>query len=648
MAVQVADDLGELFDDGLAYVELAHVPDQSGVSLAIGSVLSLREVAEHVMADRLAAHLQNKHLLLVLDNFEHVVAAAALVARLLHAAPRLKVLVTSRTALRLRGEHAVVVSPLALPGVSHAGTEDVADLLRYPAVALFVERSQAAGSRLTLDLQTLLTVVEICRRLDGLPLAIELAAARSNVLPPRALLAHLDIRLPVLTGGARDAPTRQRTMRDAIGWSYALLDPDQQTAFRWLAVCIGGCTLAAAEAVLGDRYRQSDVSPLDVVAALVDQSLLNATEDVDGEPRLRMLEVVREYGLEHLAGDADAGAARERHARHFLELAEAAAPHLMGSSQQSIWLDRLEREHGNLVAALTWAWRGGQVELGLRLVNALGPFWYFRGFFSEGRLWVDRYLATSSRLEHASAARLWLLYGAGKIALEQGDDARVGEVAAEARALASAHDDALGLAQALELLGGLARRRGDPLGARALLEEALVQARRANDGGQIERVLYGLGHAARESGDLSRAEIAFEELLVESRRAGPTHGEARLLASLGQVAGALGDDERAGDRYREALGVFEPIGDPPGVASCLEGLAGIARRRGDLERAVRLYGAAARLRESAASALPVFERGNVDAAAADLTIAIGEEGFAAAWAAGQGLSAERAVAYAIE
>jgi predicted ATPase len=241
-------------------------------------------------------------------------------------------------------------------------------------VALFVERSRAAGSTLAVDLQTLRAVVEICRRLDGLPLAIELAAARSSVLPPRALLAHLETRLPILTSGARDAPARQRTMRDAIGWSYALLDAEQQTAFRWLAACVGGCTLAAAQAVLGDRYRQFDVSLLDVVAALVDQSLMNATEDVDGEPRLRMLEVVREYGLEHLAGDGNAGSARERHARHFLELAEAAAPHLMGSSQQSIWLDRLEREHGNLVAALMWAWHGGQVELGLRLVLPRFPF----------------------------------------------------------------------------------------------------------------------------------------------------------------------------------------------------------------------------------------------------------------------------------
>jgi tetratricopeptide (TPR) repeat protein len=251
-------------------------------------------------------------------------------------------------------------------------------------------------------------------------------------------------------------------------------------------------------------------------------------------------------------------------------------------------------------------------------------------------------------LQQIRAARFWLLYGGGKSALERGDDVRVGEVAAEARALASARDTALGLAQALELLG-------DTSPTEEAIRSAHVRSWNkpscrpgTNNGGPIERVLYGLGHAARESGDLSRAEIAFEELLAESRRAGPTHGEARLLASLGQVAVVLGDHDRAGARYCVALGVFEPIGDPPGVASCLEGLAGIARRRGDLERAVRLYGAAARLRDSAASALPVFERGNVDAATVELTIALGEEGFAAAWAAGQGLPAERAVAYAIE
>jgi len=319
----------------------------------------------------------------------------------------------------------------------------------------------------------------------------------------------------------------------------------------------------------------------------------------------------------------------------------------MGSAQQGPWLGRLEREHGNLLAALRWARDRTDAEAGLRLGGALGPFWYFRGYFTEGREWTDHFLAATAQAEQAAPFRLWLLYGAGKLALEQGDDARVGEVAAEARALAATLGDALGMAQALELQGTLTRRRGDPLGGRALLEEALFWSRRAGDRGQRARVLYGLGHAAREAGDLSRAELAFEELLEDSRRDGPTHGEARVLASLGQVAHARGDDERAIVRYREALGVFAPIGDPPAVAACFEGLAALARRWGDLKRTARLCAAAARLRESAASTLTPAERPAFEEDVAAARAGLGEEVFARAWTAGQALPLVEAVAYAV-
>jgi predicted ATPase/DNA-binding XRE family transcriptional regulator len=647
LALQVAADLAGLFDDGVAYVDLAEVRDSDGVIFAIGQALSVREMSGRTIVDQVCADLRKKHHLLVLDNFEHVVAAAPLVARMLASAARVKILVTSRIRLRLRGEHEFVVAPLAVPEPADRSQVAAVVQVQYPSVALFVERARAAGLPLPLDNEMVGVLADICRQLDGLPLAIELAAARSRVLPPFELRARLGAALPILTHGAPDAPARQRTMRDAIGWSYALLGAAEQSAFLQLSVCVGGCSLATAEGLVQLAVTETTLSPLDAVAALVDHSLVQALEDDSGELRLSMLETVREYGLEQLARRADGWATRERHAQHFAELAVAARPHIMGSAQQSAWLRRLDRERANLTAALYWGLERQAFDLGLRLADAIGPFWYFRGNFSEGRQWMERYLELTAQME-ANPARLWLLYGVGKLADAQGDIARVAEVAVEARMLATALDSALGKAQALELQASVAQRRGDPLKARELLEAALLESRRAADRGQLQRVLYGLGHAARAVGDLSRAELAFEELLPESRADGPTHGEARVLASLGQVAAERGDDDRAAVRYREALYVFVPIGDPAGMASCLQGLARVARRRGDPERSARLYAAAAALCESAGIGVTAVEMERTQEDVARARASLGDAEFGAAWAEGQSLTVERAVAYAIE
>ena len=533
LAMQVVEDLAEDFDDGSCFVELADLRDPDAVPQAIAQALSLREATGRTLVDGVLSAVASKHLLLVLDNFEHLPTAAPFVGKLLAAGPRVKILITSRARLRVRAEHEVIVPPLALPD---AGVERP---LAYPAVELFVQRAAAAGSSVSVTSANAAIVVEICRRLDGLPLAIELAASRTKVLPPQALLQRLELRLPLLTHGATDLPERQRTMRSTIAWSYELLAAPDQAVFRNLSVCVGGCSLEAAQAIAGADLDDAD-ELLEHVAVLVDHSLVNAREDAWGEPRISMLEVIREFGLERLEFEFEKAdemvQARARHAEYYLRYAEAASPHLIGSPHQAEWLSRLEQEHGNMLAALRWAREHAAHQFGLRLASALGPFWYFRGYFSEGRHWLDTFLAATASPGNMDPSRIWLLYGVGKLATEQGDFARVREAADEALTLAQALGNAVGQSQALELQGNVARLQGDALGGRALLEQALLWARRAGDRGQLERVLFGLAHAARDVGDPARAELAFEELLVDPRAGGSPHGTARVLLSLAQLA----------------------------------------------------------------------------------------------------------------
>jgi predicted ATPase len=590
------------------------------------------------MADRLVAHLSSKQLLLVLDNFEHLAAATPLIGRLL-AAPRISMLITSRARLRLRAEREFVVPPLPVP------VPDLAeDVLGYASVALFVDRARAAGSSLNLSADTLLVVAEICRRLDGLPLAIELAASRAKALPPSALLERLNRRLAILADGSVDHPMRQRSMRGALDWTYDLLGPDERAAFATLSVCVGGCSLEAAQAIVGwdsDRL-------LDVVGVLVDHSLACVHEDTRHEPRVIMLETVREYGLERLAERSDEEAlARARHAAFFLHAAEEASPHLVGSPRQSEWLQRLEADRGNLLVALTWAREGAEYQFGVRLVSAIGPFWYFRGYLSEGRYWIDLFLAATASDPDPPVSRLWLLYGACKLALEQGDYPRAREVALQAHVLAQRLDSALGMSQALELQGTIAHVSGDSLGSRLPLEQSVFWARRAAERPQLERSLFWLAQASRAAGDLVRAELAFEELLATSRD-GPEHGTALVLLSLGQLARERQEDAHATVRYCDALDLFAQMRDPAGVAACCEGLAGVARRRGDLHRTVRLAAAASGLRASAASALSPPERQAIDEDVAAARLALGDAAVDKLWAEGATLTYDEVVAYASE
>ncbi len=403
LGLQIAAELSEYFDDGVFFVNLAPTSDPELVVPTIAETLGIREGADQSLFERLKEDLRQKQMLLLLDNFEQVVSAAVQVVDLLIACPRLKVIVTSREVLHVQAEHEFAVPPLPLPDLKHL--PDLAALSHYAAVALFILRAQAVKPDFQMNAANARAIAEICARLDGLPLAIELAAARIKLLPPQALLARLGQRLAVLTSGTRDVPERQQTLRNTIAWSYNQLDAAEQRLFRRLSVFVGGCTLEAIESVcaaLNDGDEAGQV--VDRIASLIDKSLLQQTEPEGDEPRLLMLETIREYGLERLAVNVEMEATQQAHADYYLALAEEAEPHLKGA-EQGQWFARLEQEHDNLRAALQWLLEQGKtgdsIEMVLRLAGALRRFWEVRGHVSEGWTFLERALAVSGAGEGA-------------------------------------------------------------------------------------------------------------------------------------------------------------------------------------------------------------------------------------------------------
>jgi len=493
LALQVASQGTNDYTDGVAFVSLAPLADPERVAPAIAQALGLRETASRPLADSLAEHLWTRETLLVLDNFEHLLAAALLVSTLLAAAPRLKVLATSRAPLRLSGEQEFPVPPLALPDPGQA--VDRATLLHHAASALYVERAAAAKLDFALTDTDAAAVAAICRRLDGLPLAIELAAARVGLLPPRAMLERLDRSLPLLTGGARDLPDRQRTLRATLDWSYDLLDAAEQRLLARLAPFSGGGTLRAIGAICADRGDGGAVAPdalLDTLASLVEKSLvrqLAATGSGDAMPRFTTLATIREYAWERLGAHGEVAALRRRHAAYFLALAEETEPTLWGGPGQRVGLARLADEHDNLRAALAWALESGDAATALRLTGALGWFWFIHGHWSEGRRWTERALAAGADLE--ASLRAPALNHLGGFALQQLDHALALPVLEEALALWQTLGDERWIAFTLFRLGHVARR-----GRRA--------ARRGTVRGQfgaLMRAWRGLGDHPRPAPD---------------------------------------------------------------------------------------------------------------------------------------------------
>jgi non-specific serine/threonine protein kinase len=588
LALQVAADLGPAFPAGVHLVPLAPLGEPALVVPAIGRALGLRSTGTRAVAQRLVAALRDGRRLLVLDNFEHLLPAAPVVADLLAACPQLAVLVTSRARLHLHGEYGFVVRPLPVPDAPARGrAPSLEALARNAAVRLFVERAQAADPDVALTAQTGAPIAEVCRRLDGLPLALELAAARVRVLPPQALLARLEPRLPLLTGGPQDAPARQRTLRATLEWSHDLLAPAEQALFRRLAVFAGGWTLAAAEAVCrAGGPPATDL--LDALAALADRSLVAVEPRPGGGPRFAMLETVREFARDRLLESGETAALRRRHADHFVALAEAAAAGWRGP-EQAAWLARLDEEHENLGAALAWAADAGEATPGLRLAAALGPVWQVQGFTDEDRRRVEALLASpASAGDGAAALRARALSAAGVLALRQGDVAGAEARLAAALELHRAAGDRGAEGATLNHLGVLAYERGDLARAAALHEQALALQRGRDPGGEAD----SLGHlaiVAANRGDLPRAAALYEAGLALHRRLGDPRGSAAALAGLGRLAYDTGDYARAQALYEESLAHRRAVHERRGIAHATGDLASVAAARGDDARAQALF-----------------------------------------------------------
>jgi predicted ATPase/transcriptional regulator with XRE-family HTH domain len=646
LALHVAQDLVDTFADGVRFIDLAAIREPALVVTTIAQALGLREMGGRPLTERLVAQLRDKRMLLVLDNFEQVIMAGPQITDLLTDCPWLTVLVTSRAVLRVSGEHTFPVPPLALPDLVLDHSVD--HVAASEAVRLFLDLAQAASPDFALTASNSPIVAGICRRLDGLPLAIALAAARVSHLPLAALLMRLERRLPLLTGGPRDLPARLQTMRDAIAWSHDLLAPDEQRLFRRLAVFAGGCTLEAAEAVCAgeqgiDRFPPIDspqllpASILDCLTSLVDKSLV--WQDTQGnEPRYRMLETIREYGLERLTASGEAEIVRRRHAAWCLMLAEQSHGAIPGPDQRQ-WLLRTEVEHDNFRSALAWLLEQAVAEEAQRLSATLYRFWYVRGHLSEGRSWAEQALSASPST--SAAVRAEAVLATGWLAWAQGDYAqaiaRVQECLLTFRAL----ERTSGVAEGLYLLGMVAKDRNEYDEATALLTEALGQFQALGDTQWVGFTLNALGVVSYEQGDTEPAAALFTEALVQFRVVGETNGTAYALTNLGKIALAAGDFNQAAAYYRESLTLRQEHGEEMSVAGCLRGLAIVAVHCKQFAVAAGLFGAAEALREQIGLAAPRHHR-QYEHAVQNCRVALGEELFLVLWGEGREMPWEAA------
>ncbi len=734
LSLAVAAHLRDEFEDGAVFVTLAPIRDPDLVATAIAQPLGVKEHANRSLLQSLKDELHDKRILVVVDNFEQVVDAAPLVSELLAAAPDLTVLVTSRVPLHLAGEHEYALPPLALPprpshrsapsstmgkgaqagiaGRSRAlspvwetGSGGERDVTQYDAIRLFHTRAQAVNHAFAVTAANAPIVTEICYRLDGLPLAIELAAARVKLFTPQALLARLDHRLNILTGGARDLPPRQQTLRGAIDWSYHLLGAEAQALFRRLGVFVGGWTLDAAEAIASElkieneelrkdlqerAILNSQFSILNLLAALMDQSLIKQEPEPDDEPRFTMLETIREYALERLAGSGELEERRRRHVEYYLVLAEEAEPHLRGHGQV-LWLDRLEREYDNLRAALRWALDTGVIEMAMQLCGALHDFWDIRCYYSEARDWLDAALSHPEALA-PTRARAEALIAAGRLAKHSATKSAYAE---ESLAISRVLGYKLGIARALRLLGVVAQLHGDYAQAVARDEESLAISRELKDKRHIAWALGGLAHTASLQDDKERWAALNEEGLVLSRELGDNEGIASRLINLGEYARMQGDNmhaaacyeetlrlawelrdrgtaviallnlgfvalhhgdlARATAHFTESLILSQEIKEKYGIADCLGGLAGAAGAQGQAERAARLSGAmetaylvyGQETGDTVRAKMDPIDHAEYERAVAPARTQLGEEAWAAAYAEGRAMMLEQAIAEAL-
>lgn len=670
LARQVAHHLLDAFTDGVFFIELAAVTNAELVASTILQPLGAQQSGGVTPLETLKNHLREKQMLLVLDNFEQVLAASNLVADLLATSTNLKILVTSRALLRLNIEREFKVTPLALPQSGERREAD--ELMNYGAIALFMERARAAKPAFALSEENAPLVLEICRKLDGLPLAIELAAARIKLLSMRAILSRLGSSLNLLTGGERDLPARQQTMRGAISWSYDLLEREERTLLNRLSVFAGGYTIEAAEAICGklnesitgaspgrqqnlaaapDSEIENDhsgaqalaMSVLDGVASLLDKSLLVQKEKPDGESRFRLLEVVREFALERLKESGEAAVAQKRHAEFFLLLSEEAEPHLLGARQKEL-LDRLEEEHDNLRAALGWLAEHDAAAYA-RLAGSLCDFWQIREHFAEGRAWLLP--ALEKTRGETTLTRAKALHAASSVTWPTGDVESARKLLEECLAISKQIDNKFLIIRASNGLGVAAWQQDNLALARPFFEEALSVSRELGDARMIGVGLGNLGATAFGLGDYATARALHEESLAAAMKAGNKQSAAVTLTNLGEVAFVEGDLEGSRNYYAKALMQARELSNWRTIATSLDGLATVAAKTEAWKRAAQLAGAADALRETIKFELTRSNRTAREEFLASVRRKLGEAAFAQAEAEGKTMPLDQVIALSL-
>lgn len=638
LAIEAVGKVAADFADGVSFVWLGANRDPDLVASILARQVGLHQT-NRPLYEALIRHLENRQALLVLDTFEHILDAAPLVGALVEACPRLVALVTSRAVLNLRGEHEIRVPPLELPGDPQQVHGD--ELRQYGATTLFLERAQALRPDIGMDDASGPLVAEICRRLDGLPLALELAAARVKHLALEGLRDHLEDRLRVLTGGPRDLPPRQQAIRDTVAWSYDLLEPNEQALFRRLSVFFGGCTLKAAEFIAGNNDEPFDV--LGGISALVDQSLVLLEENSGHEPQYTMLDVIREYGAEQLNVRGEMDVIGLRHADYYLHMAEEAELGLLGANQD-VWHRRLDREVANFRAALRWSIRSGDAEIALRLAGGLWQFWRRYGDFTEGRGWLQEALAMPGEHAHARAKALW---GAAWLAYHQADYAHSQVLGEQLMALAGHGEDPLVRRNALTIAGLVAMAQGRYSDALAPLGEALAICRQLEPSWHLATSLLNFGVATMHAGDSTQAEVLLQEAHALYQELGDRYFSARALGELAYAALLQNDPQRAEPLCMMGLGTFRELGETWGIAEALEGLSAISAAQHDAERAARIAGAAQTIRETNVTQAHPFDRVITERSLTDARARVEESVWQAAWEEGRMMPLHQAVEYAV-
>jgi predicted ATPase/DNA-binding XRE family transcriptional regulator len=663
LGLQVAADVLDRFEHSVWFVNLAPIDDPNLVSATIAQALGVHQVGEQPIGELLKIHLREKRILLLLDNFEHVVEAAPFVSQLLAFAPGLKVMATSRTILRLSGEYEFAVPTMGLPPRLDQTTSTVQPpsssmLEQYESIRLFVERAQGAKTDFALAAENADTVAEICRRLDGLPLAIKLAAARIKLFSPRALLARLDGRLALLTGGPRDMPARQQTIRDTIDWSYNLLDESEKTLFARLAVFVGGWTIEAAEAVSDLRFgteteqsmhrRSNIVQIIDRLTSLVDKSMVRQVEGLGGEPRFVMLETIREYALERLEQSGELDIVKRRHAEYYQALAERWWQEARGYIEVALF-DQLEWEHDNLRAALNWSHAsedGASIEL--RLVAALNHFYMVRGHVVEGWERLKAALLRPSSAPDAVRARALGIVG-GVTPHYRGDLVHAKAFIEEGLALAKRLGDTQAVAWQLMSLGTIAGLQGDYQRANELFEQSQALYQSLNDTWGQSVTHFVLGQVAFLQNDLDRADILLQQSLKLCRDSiDTTWARARRLTELGIVVLARSQYGRAWKLFAESLALSRASKNKVDIPMAVIGMAGIAGAEGQLERAAYLLGAAQVLSERFGAYRGLTSELVQEQIRTAISAQIDTARFEAAWTAGGQSTLEQAVEEAVD